>query len=392
MHTLVKTKALFDGTGSPLLHGGAFMIEDGRIVDVGPEDKFRHVAGGVEVLDLGDKYVMPGLVNAHTHISLVPGDGNQGAQKRLRPQLNVLRSTPNILKDVLSGVTTIRVMGEEAGIDVDFKNAIDSGLIHGPRMIVSTLGITASHSHGVTTRPSDGVDEVRKHVRQNFANGAEFIKIFATGGSSSTAGKSVHACPFTFEEISTAVQEAQRHGTYVAAHAHGGTGLDYCIDAGVRTIEHGAFISEAQLDRLIKQDSWVVATFGIMYHPEGIERTDFRNPIIKERVLAARAAATEHLCRLIQSDCNLAVGTDSLHGLMHYEVEKVVEHGASNIKALQAATLNAARACQAEDKVGSLAAGKYADFIVLADDPVADVRSLRKVEAVYKSGVRFKGI
>ncbi len=392
MYKLVKTKALFDGTGSPLLHGGALMIEDGLIVDVGPDDKFRHVTGDVEILDLSDRYVMPGLINAHTHISLVPGDGNQGAQKRLRPQLNVLRSTPNILKDMISGVTTIRVMGEEAGIDVDFKNAINSGLINGPRMIVATLGITASHSHGVTTRPSDGVDEVRKHVRQNFANGADFIKLFATGGSSSTAGKSIHACPFTFEEISVAVQEAERHGTYVAAHAHGGTGLDYCIDAGVRTIEHGAFISEAQLDRLIKRELWVIATFGILYHPEGIERSDFKNPIIKERVLAAREAATEHLCRLIQSTCNLAVGTDSLHGLMHYEVEKVVEHGASNIQALMAATLNAAKACQVEDNVGSLTVGKYADFIALAGDPVSDVRNLRNVEAVYKSGVQFRGI
>jgi imidazolonepropionase-like amidohydrolase len=368
------------------------MIKDEVIVEVGPAEKFLHVTGDVEILDYSDRYIMPGLVNAHTHISLVPGDGDQSAQKRLKPQINILRSTPNILKDMNSGVTSIRVMGEEAGIDVDFKNAINSGLIRGPRMKISTLGITASHSHAVTTRPSDGTDEVRKHVRQNFANGADFIKLFATGSAGSYAGRSVYACPFTFEEIAVAVQEAERHGTYVAAHAHGGTGLDYCIDAGVRTIEHGAFISQAQLDRLIKQDSWVVATFGILYHPEGIERTDFRNPLIKERVLAAREAAKGHLFRLIQSKCNLAVGTDSLHGLMHYEVEKLVEYGATNIQALMAATLNAAAACRMEDQVGSLVSGKYADFIVLEDDPVADVRNLRNVEAVYKSGVRFRGI
>jgi imidazolonepropionase-like amidohydrolase len=391
MHKLVKTKYLLDGTGAPLIRGGMLLIKDGKIEDAGVPEKFRHVPQDAEIIDLSEQYVMPGLVNAHTHLTLVPGDGNQPAQKRLRPQFNVLRSTPNILKDMRSGVTTMRIMGEEANIDVDFKNAIETGLIHGPRMIVSALGITASHSHGVTTRPSDGVDEVRKHVRQNFANGADFIKLFATGGASS-AGKALHSCPFTIEEISMAVQEAERHGTYVAAHAHGGTGLDYCIDAGVRTIEHGAFINAAQLDRLIKRNAWVVGTFAIMFHPTGIEQSDFRVPLIKEKVLAAREAAAENFARIIKSNCNLAVGTDAMHGLMPYEMEKLVEFGATTMQALLAGTQNAARACRVEDKVGTLEAGKYADFIALGADPVADIRNLKQVKAVYKEGQLFQGI
>jgi len=391
MLKLVKTKSLIDGTGAAPIPGGCILVRDGRVEDAGPADKFRHLPADIETIDLGARHVMPGLVNAHTHLTLVPGDGNQPAQKRLPPSYNVLRSTPNVLKDITSGVTTMRIMGEEAGIDVDFRNAIDRGLIHGPRMLVSTLGIAATHSHGVGTRPSDGVDEMRKHVRQNLVRGADFIKLFATGGVSS-AGKALHSCPYTQEEIAVAVEEAERAGTYVAAHAHGGTGLDYCIDNGVRTIEHGAFINEAQLERIIKRDVWVVGTLSILFHPTGIEQSDFQVPLIKEKVLQARDAAAVNFARVIESGCNLALGTDAMHGLMCFEMEKLVEFGASPMQAIQCGTLQAARVCRLEDKVGTLQPGRFADFIALEGDPLADIRNMRRVDAVYKEGRLFQGI
>lgn len=391
MLTFVKTKTLIDGTGAPAIPGGCMLLKNGRIEDAGAPEKFRDLPAGIEVIDLGTRHVMPGMVNAHTHLTLVPGLGNQPGQKRLPPTYNVLRSTPNLLRDIRSGVTTMRIMGEEAGIDVDFKKAINEGLIHGPRLIVSTLGIAASHSHGVGTRPSDGVDEMRKHVRQNFAQGADFIKLFATGGVSSV-GKALHSCPFTQAEIATAVEEAERHGTYVAAHAHGGTGLDYCIEQGVRTIEHGAFINEAQLEQIIKRKMWVVGTLSILFHPSGIEQSDFAVPLIKEKVLQAREAAAVNFARVIKSGCNLAMGTDAMHGLMPYELQKLVEFGASPMQAILSATRDAARACRIEDKAGTLEHGKFADFIALEGDPLADILHLRQVDAVYKEGRLFQGI
>jgi imidazolonepropionase-like amidohydrolase len=391
MFKLIQSKSLIDGTGASALAGGCLLVKDGLIEDVGPPTKFERLPADTEIVDLRTRYVMPGLVNAHTHLTLVPGDGNQPAQKRLPPAQNVLRSTPNLLKDVRSGVTTMRIMGEEAGIDVDFKKAIEKGLIHGPRLIVSTLGIAASHSHGVGTRPSDGVEEMRKHVRQNLAQGADFIKLFATGGVSS-AGKALHSCPYTREEISVAVEEAERAGTYVAAHAHGGTGLDYCIEQGVRTIEHGAFINEAQLEQIIKRDLWVVGTLSIFFHPTGIEQSDFKVPLIKQKVLQAREAAAETFARIIASGANLAMGTDAMHGLMPFELEKLVEFGAGTMQAIVCATKNAAKACRIEDKVGTLERGKYADFLALEGDPLADIRHLRQVDAVYMAGRLFQGI
>jgi imidazolonepropionase-like amidohydrolase len=391
MHTLVKTLSLVDGTGAAPMAGGCLLIKNGTIEDVRPAGKFGRLGPDVQVIDLSDRHVMPGLINAHTHLSIVPGDGNQSGQMRLPPQLNVLRSTPNILKDIRSGVTTQRIMGEEGGIDVDFKRAISEGLINGPRMVISTQGIAAANSHGVGPRPSDGVDQMRKHVRQNLAAGADFIKIFATGGTSSP-GKVLHSCPYTPEEIAMAVSEAERAGTYVAAHAHGGTGLDYCIDNGVRTIEHGAFINEDQLERIIKRGVWIVGTMSIMCHPEGIEKSDFHIPTIKEKVLMAREALSQTFARVLASGANLSLGTDSVHGMMHFEMEKLVEFGATPMQAIVCVTRNAARVCRLEDKIGTLEPGRYADFIALEKNPLDDIRNMRTVNAVYKEGRLFQGI
>ena len=391
MLQLVKTKSLIDGTGTPSRPAGCFLVKNGLVADIGPAEKFASLPANINVVDLSDRHVMPGMINAHTHLSIVPGEGNQSAQMRLPAALNVLRSTPNILKDMRSGVTTMRIMGEEGGIDVEFKKAIEKGLINGPRLIISTQGIAASHSHGVGLRPSDGVDEMRKHVRQNLALGADFIKLFATGGTSSP-GKVLHTCPYTAEEIATAVREAERAGTYVAAHAHGGTGLDLCIEQGIRTIEHGAFINEAQLEQIIKRQMWIVGTMAIMFHPNGIEQSDFHIPAIREKVMLAREASATNFARILKSGANLAMGTDSVHGQIGFELEKLVEFGASTMQALLTVTKNAAKACRIEDKAGTLEVGKYADFIALESNPLDDIRNLRRVDDVYKEGRLFQGI
>jgi imidazolonepropionase-like amidohydrolase len=388
---LVKCKSLIDGTGAPAVAGACLLIEDDRIADIGVQTAFKDLPPGTAIIDLDNSYVMPGLINAHTHLSLVPGKGNQPAQKRLPPGINVLRSVPNLLKDVYSGVTTTRIMGEENYIDIDFKKAIDGGIVNGPRIITAGIALSASHSHGVGLRPADGKQEIRKLARQNLAQGADFIKLFATGGASSP-GKALHSCPYSREEIAAAVEEAERAGTYVAAHAHGGTGLDLCIEEGVRTIEHGAFIHEKQLNEIIRKNLWIVGTFSILFHPEGIEGTDFSIPLIKSKVLRAREAAAENFARIIKSGANLAIGTDSVHGEMPYEMEKLVEFGASTMQAIQAATKNAARVCRVEDTAGTLEVGKSADFIALAKDPLENISHLRTITEVYIRGKRFQGV
>jgi imidazolonepropionase-like amidohydrolase len=388
---LVKCKFLIDGTGTSATSDMGLMIEGELIREVKPITAFRDLPPGVEIIDLSNAWVIPGIVNAHTHLSLVPGKGNQPAQKRLPPGINVLRSIPNLLKDVRSGVTTTRIMGEENYIDIDFKKAIESGLIHGPRMITAGVALSASHSHGVGLKPSDGPFEIQKLARQNLGQGADFIKLFATGGASSP-GKALHSCPYSRVEIAAAVEEATRAGTYVAAHAHGGTGVDFCIEEGVRTIEHGAFIHEKQLDGIVRKGLWIVATSSILFHPEGIEGTDFAVPLIKEKVLRAREAAATNFARVIKSGANLAIGTDSVHGEMPYEMEKLVEFGASPMQALLAGTREAAKACRVDDIAGTLEVGKSADFVALAKNPLDAISHVRTVIDVYIRGTKFVGV
>lgn len=387
MYRLVRSKTLVDGTGREPIPNGCILFQDGIIREVGTLDDFGSKSAEYEFVDLSDYYILPGLIDSHTHLSIVPSEGNQIQQMSLPASTNILRSMPNIRKNLSSGVTTMRIMGEEHFIDVEMKDAIRKKWIPGPRLLVSGRGLVASNGHGAAITVSDGKEEVRKHARQNLARGADFLKIFATGGVSSTSG-SLDFCGYTREEIATAVEEADRVGTYVAAHAHGGKGLDICIDEGVRTIEHAVFITEEQTGRVIQKDHWIIGTFSILFHPTGIEQTDFNVPAIRDKVLQVREVAAQNFHRVIKSGVNLAVGTDSMHGLISYELECLVNFGANPMQAIMAATKNAAKACRIEQQAGTLEAGKFADFIGVKQNPLDDIRHLRTVDCVYQAGER----
>ncbi|MFD1038426.1 amidohydrolase family protein [Virgibacillus byunsanensis] len=387
MKTLIKSNALIDGANREPIVNGCMLIEDGVIKAVGKEEDFGSL-DEVKVEDLTDYYLMPGLINSHTHLSVVPGLGDQLGQLRLPGERNILRSMPNIKKDLASGVTTMRIMGEEHFIDVEIKKAIQEGLIEGPRLLVSGRGIVASNGHGAALTLSDGEEEVRKHVRENLAKGADQIKLFVTGGVSSS-GKGLDFCGYTAKEVAAAVEEADRMGTYCAAHAHGGKGVDLCIQEGVRTIEHGALVTEKQVEKMIRRNMWIIGTFSILFHPEGIEKSDFSDPSIKEKVLRARETEAEVFDMVLKSGVNLALGTDSMHGQMSYEAKCLTRFGANNWKTIQAITKHAAEACQVEDLVGTLEVGKLGDFIALEENPLENIEALEKVKEVYKEGRRI---
>jgi imidazolonepropionase-like amidohydrolase len=388
--TVLRCGTLFDGTGAESIPGGVVVIDDGRIVAVGPADETA-APSTARVIDLGGRFVMPGLVDAHSHISIVPGHGDQIGQLRRPPVPQALQATANLRRDLAAGTTTMRVMAEEHFLDVEVREAIQAGVIPGPRLLCATRGITASNGHGRALSSFDGVDAIRRGVRENFARGADHVKLFATGGVSSAA-TTLNAPGYSREEIRAAVEEAERAGKYAAAHAHGGPGLRIAVEEGVATIEHGALASDEDVALMIDRRAWLVCTLSILFHPDGIERGDASRPAIMEKVRWARGVVSENFPRILKSGVRFAVGTDSMHGQMAFELEMLVRLGVSPREALLAATRGGAEACRVEREVGTLEPGKRADLIAVEGDPLKDIAAMRQVVFVMTEGVVHDGL
>jgi imidazolonepropionase-like amidohydrolase len=381
----VRCGTLFDATGASPIRDAVVLVDGARIAAAGPAAS-TPIPPGAEIIDLHDRFVMPGLVDAHSHISIVPGMGDQIGQLRQPTVPQALRATANLRRDLFAGTTTLRVMSEESFLDLDVRQAIGDGVIPGPRLLCGTRGITASNGHGRAHSAFDGVDEIRRGVRENFQRGADHVKIFMTGGVAS-AGTTLSACVYTREEIRAAVEEAARAGKYAAAHAHGGPGLRLSIEEGVSTIEHGALATDEDVAMMKERGIWLVCTFSIFLHPNGIEQGDGRNPAIMEKMRWARRVVDENFPRHLATGVRFALGTDAVHGQMPFEMETLVRLGVPAKDALLAATRWGAEACRIDAEVGSLEAGKRADLIAVDGDPLKDITAMRRVVTVIKDGV-----
>lgn len=379
---------LFDGTGRDPLADAALVVQADRLAAVGPRAAVA-VPPGAETVDLRDRFVLPGLVDAHSHASIIPGLGDQMGQMSQPVERQLLRAVGNLRRHLRAGTTTLRVMGEEHFLDVALRQGIEAGQLPGPRLMVACRGITATNGHGRALSAFDGEDQVRRGVRENLRAGADFIKLFATGGVSSTSKAGLDYAVYSRGEIRAAVEEAERVGTYVAAHAHGGKGLRLAVEEGVRTIEHGALVSDEDVELMIKRDVWLVATLGILFHPTGIEQGDADRPAIMAKLQQARALVAENFPRVLKSGVRLAVGTDSMHGRLPFELQKLVEFGVAPEDALLAATSGGAAACRLEAEVGTLTPGKLADVIAVRGNPLTNIGAMTRVEFVMKAGRRI---
>jgi imidazolonepropionase-like amidohydrolase len=386
--TAIRAGWLWTGTGDEAIPDGALLIDGERIVAVGPRAAVE-IPPDAELIERPGEFLMPGLIDAHTHLTIVPGLGNQSGQKRRPIERQTIRAVGNLRRTLRSGVTTARIMGEENWLDVTFREEIEAGEVPGPRLIVATRAITPSNGHGRAVSAFDGVDEVRKGARENLIHGADFLKVFLTGGISSTRGSLQHAS-YTRAELDTIVEEAERAGTYVAAHAVSGRGISFAAEAGVRTIEHAALATDEDLALIREKGAWVVLTQGILLHPTGIEQGERERPAIMARLHEARSRAAERFRTIVGSGVRYAVGTDSMHGLLWFECAKLVEWGASPAAALRAATVRAAECCRVEDRVGTLEAGKLADVVTVRGNPLKRIDSLAAVGLVVKGGRRYE--
>jgi imidazolonepropionase-like amidohydrolase len=382
---LYRAGGVFDGRtpGTPPPTG--LLVEDGRVVALGRAEDLAAPPRVVEH-DLGAGTIVPGFVDAHTHVTLRPGEGDQDGQAEAPAVWQTIRGAENRRRMLASGVTTARIMTEEHHIDYEFRDAIARGELHGPRLLVSGAGLSPPGGHGCIGPGVAGVDALRAAVRDRVDHGADHIKIFTTGGVSSSTG-ALSDSQYSGAEIVAVVDEAARAGLRVSAHAHGGEGVTLAVANGIHSIEHGVLLSQQNIDEMLARDIWLVLTTTILHHPDGIERGDGADPGIMAKVREARAASSATAERVRAGGVRIAVGTDSMHGLFGHEVTWLVEHGWSPLDALVAAT-SAGAALIGRDDVGVLRSGARADFVLLDRDPFVDITAVHDVAAVYQDGRR----
>jgi len=403
----LKAARLIDGTGKAPIQNAIIIITDDKITAVGSADLVR-LTSDVKVIDLGDVTLLPGFIDAHTHVvGRTLGDPD-GGNTLVRDNLSFgailgTRNTKNIL---LSGFTTVRNVGAPNFDDIALRKAIDEGWIPGPRMQAAghSLGITGGHCDYNGYRPglmdgtiktgiANGPDEVRAAVRYQVKYGADLIKTCATGGVLSE-GDAVGATQYTFEEMKALVEEAEKLERKVAAHAHGTEGIKIATRAGVSSIEHGSFMDEEGARLMLQKGTYLVPTLMAGEAVEALAKNGFLKGLRAEKALMAAAAMRNAIKLAVKHKIKIALGTDSgviAHGTNGHEFTLMVEWGGmSPMDAIIAGTMNGAKLMGWEKQIGSLEVGKYADIAAVSGDPLKDIRKMEKTVFVMKNGVIYK--
>ncbi len=400
----IRAGTLIDGTGADRIRGATVLIEGSRVKAV-VASLHEPVPPGTEVLDASDAVVMPGFIDLHTHLrnphtADVPAERRYQFRIETEPHLAVFYAAHAAHVTMMSGFTTLRMMG---GVEyVALRRAIDERLVPGPRILVSgmvlmtgghtdrTLPATVSRNYPFEAwKTADGVDGVRKRVRELARAGADFIKFDAGGG--------LHypdVWLYTDSEMKAIVEEAHNFGLTVAAHAHGKEAILRAVRAGVDTLEHGTFMDDACIEEMAKHDTTFVPTLSIM-HDTIMRGSQWGH----SAATADKYKELDHTRKTAVRKCHaagvrIALGTDSSgwvapHGLNGVEFGLLVAAGLTPMEAIQAGTSNAARALNLSAQVGTVEPGKVADLVVLSVDPTQDISGLGKpenVRAVLRNG------
>jgi imidazolonepropionase-like amidohydrolase len=380
--TLIKGGLVIDGMGNPPIDRGAILVEGERILRVGKEEEFKGEAN-IHVLDCGDQTLLPGLIDCHNHLSLDPRLENYLYRMADPVPALTLRACETVKIDLRSGVTTSRCLGDKGFLDAECKKAVSEGRIEGPRLLIATRGIRAFHGHGFVGYPFGGVEQIRTAVRENISAGADLIKIYITGTLRGPKGIPSY---FSKEEIQAAVDEAHRVGIPVATHCIGGVGLEWALETGIDTIEHGYFLTDKEIDLLARSESWLVMTPSIFFTEARIRTLP---PHLIEGHLQQRDEVSQRMTAAIKAGVKFAVGTDGMHGGLAQEIQYLMDFGATTSQALMAATRHAARVCGLEESIGTLEPGKFGDIIGVKGNPLEDIAALKRVKTVI-SRARIK--
>ena len=403
--TIVKAARLFDGKSDQVVSPGVVVVQDGKIIAAGSR---VNEPAGAEVIDLGDATLLPGFMDAHTHLTNeATGDWKKDELDNFKkpiPQL-AIEATVYARRTLMAGFTTVRDLGASELLDVGLREAINEGVVPGPRMLVATHAISARGGHcdetagyrpgllkepGIEDGVADGPDQIRAAVRYNAKHGADVIKVCASGGVLSLTDK-VDSPQLTQAELDALVSEAPALGRRAAAHAHGAEAAKRAVRAGIDSIEHGSFVDDEGLDLMKQKGTYFVYT-PVLCIKERLKKAGAPANIIA-KADAAVDAADSTVKRAIAKGVKLAFGSDAAvcpHGAQVNQFANLVRLGMKPLAALRSATSVDARLFGLDATLGTLEPGKIADVIGVPGDPSRDVAVTEKVVFVMKDGTVYR--
>ncbi len=404
--TIVHAGRLIDGVGDEPRMEVTVVIDGDRIVEVAPG--YLPVGESDELINLKDRTVMPGLMDMHVHLYGEFSARSHMERFTLDPADYAIRSVKYAERTLMAGFTTVRNPGDVYDVTISLRDAINQGWVVGPRIFsagksIATTGGHADPTNGLSDELSfdagpvggviSGPDEARKAVRQRYKDGADFIKITATGGVLSLA-KSGQNPQFTMVELEAIVDAAKDYGFTVAVHAHGTEGMKRAVIAGVDSIEHGTYMTEEVMDLMIQHGTYYVPTISAgIWVGEKSEIDGFFPEIVRVKAAAIGPVIRDTFAEAYRAGVKIAFGTDtgvSAHGDNANEFIYMVEAGMPAMEAIQSATIESAKLLKQEEDLGSVEAGKIADLVAVPGDPLEDIELMTKVNFVMKAGVVYK--
>ena len=413
---IVHAGTLLDRPGQAPRRNVSVVIRDGRVHSV--ENGFvpvpagtSTVTRGVTIIDLKDRFVLPGLIDSHVHLTSDRA-GQEGALARFtdRPAYAAYEAAWNARKTLDAGFTTVRNLGSGDGVTLALRDAIRNGWTVGPRIVDAGSGISATTGHGDPTlgfredlhealaegNLCDGPEECRRAVRRQISLGADVIKIMTTGGVNSRIGLGLGAQMFD-DEVKALVDTAKLYGKKVAVHAHGADGLKMALRAGADSIEHGTLIDDESIRLFKRSGAYYVPTLSTVngYLERIATNPNAYSPEVREKIDWRIQITGAALRKAVPAGVKIAFGTDagvSKHGRNADEFELMVKHGMTPATAIHAATVNAADLLGLSKEIGTLEPGKRADLIAVAGDPLRDVTVLKRVGFVMKDGKVHKDV